>query len=82
MVTLEPTSVRFKIVDSFIDFSQGQNSVLTLARVDFLVLRGKTRSSSVVVRDSVFVLCPSELTTVEQFLHPFIGSWFLTVSWP
>ena len=27
----------------------------------------------------IFALCPSELTAVEEFLHLFIGNWFLTV---
>ena len=43
--------------------------------------RGKTRSSSVVVRAGIFALCPSEPTAVEQFLHLFIGNRFLTVSY-
>ena len=29
----------------------------------------------------ISALCPSELTAVEQFLHLFIGNWFLTVSY-
>ena len=51
LVTFEPTSVRLKMFNSFMDFSQGQTIFMTLAGVDSLVLRGKIRSSSVVVRD-------------------------------
>ena len=51
-----------------------------LAGVDSLVLRAKTRSSSVVVWD-FYSVCPSELIAVEQFLHLLIRNWFLTVSW-
>ena len=40
-----------------------------------LILRptifGKTRSSSVVLWDFNFALCPSELTAVEQFLRVY-----------
>ena len=37
--------------NSFMHFSQGQTIFMTLAGVDSLVLRGKIRSSSVVVQD-------------------------------
>ena len=83
----EPTSVRCGSAQN-IELLHGffaRTELLALVGVDSLVLvgrkrdRGKTRTSStVVVRN--FAYCPSEPTAVEQFLHLFIGSLFLTVS--
>ena len=52
---------------------------MTLAGVDSLVHRGKTRSSSVVVRG--FCSLPVGAHCCRTVLDQLIGSWFLTVSW-
>ena len=76
-----PTSVQLKIINSLTDFFVRTELLAWILTSTKQIDRGKTRSSSVVVRAGIFALCPSEPTNGEQFLHLFIGNWFLTVSY-
>ena len=64
-----------------------RTELLALAGVESLVLVGQRKETEVKLDGrplqlcGIFALCPSELSAVEQFLHLFIGNWWLTVSY-